>query len=81
MRRPALVFPSGGEAATAKQKGAGKKASGLSPYMLELNKHLANTKKALGRQMTLAEVNEARVNCKRLYGNLEDNSSFEEAHD
>ena len=50
VRRPALVSPSGGEAATAKQQDAGKKASGLSPYMLEFNKHLANTKKALGRK-------------------------------
>ena len=80
MRRPALVSPSGGEAATAKQKDAGKKASGLSPYMLELNKHLANTKKALGRKMTLDEVTEARVNFRRLYGNLEDKSSFEDAY-
>ena len=81
MRRPALVSPSGGEAATANQKDAGKKASGLSPYMLELNNHLANTKKAPGRKMTLDELKEARVNFKRLYGNLEDNSSFEEAYD
>ena len=49
--------------------------------MLELNKHLANTKKALGRKMTLAEVNEARVNFKRQYGNIEDKSCFEEAYD
>ena len=82
MRRPTLVFPSGGEPVTAiKQKDAGKKASGLSPYMLELNKHLANTKKALGRNMTLAEVKEARVNFKRLYDNIEDKSCFEEAYD
>ena len=50
VRRPALVSPAGGEAATAKQKDAGKKASGFRPYMLELDKHLANTKKALGRK-------------------------------
>ena len=75
------MLPSGGEAATAKQKDAGKKSSGLRPYMLELNKHLANTKKALGRKLTLDEVKEARVNFKRLYGNLEDKSSFEEAYD
>ena len=81
MRRPALVSLSGGEAATAKQKDAGKKASGFRPYMLELNKHFANTMKALGRKMTIDEVKEARVNFKRLYGNLEDNSSFEEAYD
>ena len=81
MRIPALVFLSGGEAATANQKGAGKNASGLSPYMLELNKHLANTKKSLGRKMTLAELKEARVNFKRLYGNIEDKSCFEEAYD
>ena len=81
MRRPALVSNSGGEAATAKQKDVGKKASGLSPYMVELNKHLANTKKSLGRKTTLDEMKEANVNFKRLYGNLEDNSSFEEAYD
>ena len=49
--------------------------------MLEMNKHLANTKKALGRKMTLAEVNEARVNFKRQYGNIEDKSCFEGAYD
>ena len=82
VRRPPRLFPSGGEAATAiKQKDAGKKASGFRPYMLELNNHLANTKKSLGRKMTLDEMKEARVNFKRLYGNLEDNSSFEEAYD
>ena len=48
--------------------------------MLEFNKHLANTKKALGRKMTLDEVKEARVNFRRLYGNLEDKSSFEDAY-
>ena len=46
-----------------------------------MNKHLANTKKAFGRKMTLAEVNEARVNFKRQYGNIEDKSRFEEAYD
>ena len=82
MRRPALVFRAGGEVATSiKQKDAGKKSSGLSPFMLELNKHLANTKEALGRNMTLAEVKEARVKFKRLYDNIEDKSCFEEAYD
>ena len=80
MRRPALVSLAGGEVATAKQKDAGKTASGFRPYMLELNKHLANTKKALGRKTTLDEVKEAWVNFKRLYGNLEDKSSFEDAY-
>ena len=38
-------------------------------------------RKHLGGKMTLDEVKEARMNFKRLYGNLEDNSSFEEAYD
>ena len=42
--------------------------------MLELSKHLANTKKALGRKMTLAELKEARVKFKGLYDNIEDKS-------
>ena len=49
--------------------------------MLELNKHLASTKKALGRNTTLAEVKEAKVNFKRLHDNIEDKSCFEEAYD
>ena len=36
---------SGGEAATSiKQDDTGNKTSGLTPLMLEMNKHLANTK-------------------------------------
>ena len=49
--------------------------------MLEMNKHLANTKKALGRKRTLAEVAEAWANFKRQYVNIEDKSCFEGAYD
>ena len=42
---------------------------------------IANTKKALGRNMTLADVEVSRVNFNRQYGNLEDKSCFADAYD